>query len=121
VSDDIVFTKSAFDGFATGPVSQDRKVETTEDDAPVSKSVSPERSARRAPASTERHPHEHRDPERPPRDVILSPVVFREELRLIDQASTPHRRPASEQDRDQTGDREDLQRRGCADQHRTKG
>ena len=53
VSDDIVFTKSAFDGFVTGPV-KTAKVETTEDDAALSKKrVSPERAAaRRALAST---------------------------------------------------------------------
>ena len=52
VSDDIVFTKSAFDGFVAGPV-KTVKVETTEDDAPVSKKrVSPERAAARRELAT---------------------------------------------------------------------
>jgi large subunit ribosomal protein L4 len=47
VSDDIVFTKGAFDGFVSGPV-KTVKVETTEENAPVSKKrVSPERAAAR--------------------------------------------------------------------------
>ena len=53
VSDDIVFTKSAFDGFVAGPA-KTAQVEPTENDAPVSKKrVSPERAAaRRALATT---------------------------------------------------------------------
>ena len=53
VSDDIVFTKSAFDSFVAGPV-KTAQVEPSENDAPVSKKrVSPERAAaRRALATT---------------------------------------------------------------------
>ena len=53
VSDDIVFTKGAFDGFVAGPV-KTVQVEPTENDAPVSKKrISPERAAaRRALAIT---------------------------------------------------------------------
>jgi len=52
VSDDIVFTKGAFDGFVAGPVKA-VKVADTEDGASVSKKrVSPERAAARALSAT---------------------------------------------------------------------
>jgi large subunit ribosomal protein L4 len=46
VSDDIVFTKGAFDGFVAGPVKSSVVVETEDSTEPVSKKrVSPERAA----------------------------------------------------------------------------
>ena len=48
VSDDIVFTKGAFDGFVSGPVKKAVAVAASDDSAPVSKKrVSPERAAAR--------------------------------------------------------------------------
>ena len=93
VTDDVVFTRGALDEFLAGPA-----------DGPLGQGRAPTESEDRPAVSSI-----HKDP----RDVLLAPVVSREELRPArrEQVHVP-RPPGRQQDRDQDRGREGLRRQG---------